>query len=64
MSDTNDEPAPTLAQVEDKQAENPGTDTSTDRDERVNEHGGRPEPLPDVADGHGSFVTRPTEPSR
>jgi hypothetical protein len=60
MTNTKDEPRPTLAEAEDEQAENPGTETSTDRDEWVKKHGGRPEPVADVADADGSFVTQPT----
>jgi hypothetical protein len=36
-----------------KDEEPPGTDTSTDWDEWMEEHAGRPRPAPDVADAEG-----------
>lgn len=36
-------------------AEPPPTDTSSDRDEWMEKHGGRPRSVPDVADTEGRF---------
>jgi|RhiMetdeSRZDD1v2_1073273.scaffolds.fasta_scaffold08159_9 hypothetical protein len=55
---SNEKPHPDQAPPPDEPAstDRPPTDTSTDWDEWMEKHGGRPRPRPDVADREGKLT--------
>jgi hypothetical protein len=54
-----DPPRPSEDVPAPKPPEAPKADTSTDWDEWIEKHGGRPPAVPDVADEQGRFRTAP-----
>lgn len=56
LRDKQHDPDPAVPAEPPVAGDHPPTDTSTDWDEWMERHGGKPRPVPDVADAGGKFT--------
>ena len=56
LRDKEHDPEPAAPPEQPAASDRPATDTSTDWDEWMERHGGKPRPAPDVADAGGKFT--------